>query len=105
MSNDKISTTGDRDATLEAGHHGAPSQLSAAGYNPREPFGHLKDGDRVIKPSVGKVAAQAEAASIPEGEDVGAGAPGTAVSDPTRPAALRRDVVSTQKRVRTLGAK
>lgn len=105
MSNDKIRSTGDRDATLEAGQHGAPSQLSAAGYNAREPFGGGKDGERGIKPPAGKVATQAEAASIPDGEDVGAGAPGTAVAEATRPPALPRDVVPTQKRVRTLGAK
>lgn len=101
MSNDKIRSTGDRDATLEAGHPGAPSQLSAAGYNPREPFGHLKDGDRGIKPSVEQVAAPTEAAPDPDGTD----RPGTPLAEPPHSLPLPRDVVPMQKRVRTLGAK
>lgn len=105
MSNDKISTTGDRDATLEAGHHGAPSQLSAAGYNAREPFGGGKDGDRGIKPPAEDVAAQAEAVPSSDGPGAAAGMPGAAVAEPAIAPVLPRDVVPTQKRVRTLGAK
>jgi len=101
MSNDKIRSTGDRDATLAAGHHVAPSQLSAAGYNAREPFGGGKDGDRGIKSPAEKSAAQAESLPNPDG----AGRPGAPVGEPTHSPALRRDVVPRQKKVRTLGAK
>ena len=52
--------------TLRPATHGAPPALGR-GVQPAEPSGHLKDGDRGIKPSVEQVAALTEAAPDPDG--------------------------------------